>query len=183
MRILQTLAIIQHLLFKLFIQAWPISRLLGSQLTFIKTKIPFMYKVKCSLMFLVGNNNVGALQDYPIFHCQLFPEGPIGLNLTWNSLMVLGHHLMIVSLSKASSSSSWVAILISCKLSLLALIWPVIWWIWSFGSLSVSFWQPKLEKTICKLVCNTRNVSYCKVGKQTYWSVSTVILELIGVNS
>ena len=43
-----------------------------------------MYKVKCSLTFLVGNNNMGALQDYPIFHYQLFSEGPIGLDFTWN---------------------------------------------------------------------------------------------------
>ena len=43
-----------------------------------------VYKVKCSLMFLVGNNNTGALKDYPIFHCYIFPEGPIGLDFTWN---------------------------------------------------------------------------------------------------
>ena len=36
------------------------------------------------------------------------------------SLMVLGHPCIMVCLSKASSSSSWVAILISFKLSLLA---------------------------------------------------------------
>ena len=44
----------------------------------------FMYKVKCSLMFLVRKNNMGALEDYPIFSCQLFSEGPIGLDFTWN---------------------------------------------------------------------------------------------------
>ena len=44
----------------------------------------FVYKVKCSLTFPVGENNMGALKDYPIFHCQLFPEDPLGLNLTWN---------------------------------------------------------------------------------------------------
>ena len=27
---------------------------------------------------------MGIFQDNAIFHCQLFPEGPIGLNLAWN---------------------------------------------------------------------------------------------------
>ena len=70
---------------QLIMQAWPVDSIFGFRLTFIQTQMSFMYKVKCSLMFLVGNNNTGALQGYPIFHCQLFPEGPIGLNLVWNS--------------------------------------------------------------------------------------------------
>ena len=44
----------------------------------------FMYKVQHSSMFLVGNNDMGAFQDNVIFHCLLFPEGPIGLNPAWN---------------------------------------------------------------------------------------------------
>ena len=46
--------------------------------------MPFMYKVKSTLKFPVGDNNTGTLQDYPIFHCQLFSEGLTWLNLTWN---------------------------------------------------------------------------------------------------
>ena len=51
----------------------------GSQPTFIKTHMSFMYKVKCSLTFPVWYHYLGALQGYPDFNCQLFPEGPIGL--------------------------------------------------------------------------------------------------------
>ena len=62
------------------------------------------------------------------------------------SLMVPGYPCIIVCLSKASSSTSLVAILISFRLPLLALSWLVIWWIWSSGNLMVSFWQIYLDK-------------------------------------
>ena len=43
----------------------------------------FVYKVKCSLMFLVGNNHVDALQDNSILPCQLFPEALIWVDFAW----------------------------------------------------------------------------------------------------
>ena len=57
---------------------------LNLSLHLLRPKCPSKYNMKCSLMFLVGNNNESAIQDNPIFHCQLFPEGPIWLDFAWN---------------------------------------------------------------------------------------------------
>ena len=62
------------------------------------------------------------------------------------SLMVHGHPCIMVCLSNASSSSSWVAVLIWFKPSLLAINWYVIWWICSLGSLMISFCPPSQDK-------------------------------------
>ena len=60
--------------------------------------------------------------------------------------MILGHSWVMVCLSSASSSSSWVAIPIWFKLSLLALNGLVNWCICSFGSLMVSFCPSSWDK-------------------------------------
>ena len=62
------------------------------------------------------------------------------------SLMLLDHQCIMVCFSSASSLSSWVAILIWLKLSLLALRWLVIRWICSLGSLMASFCPPSQDK-------------------------------------
>ena len=72
-------------LFQLLIQAWPIDSIFGSKLTFVQTQMSFMNKVKCSLTLLVRIYNMYAFQDNVIFHGQLLSEGPIVLNLAWNS--------------------------------------------------------------------------------------------------
>ena len=69
-----------------------------------------------------------------------------GCTLLGTSLVVLGHPCVIVCLSSTSSSSSYMAILISSKLSLLALSWFEIWCTCSLGSLIVSFCPPSWDK-------------------------------------
>ena len=68
------------------------------------------------------------------------------------SLMVLDHPCVMVCLTSASSSSSWVAILTWFKLSLLALNWLVIWCICNFGSLMVCFCSPSWDKQSASLL-------------------------------
>ena len=106
----------------------------------------FMYELKCSLTFLLWYHYLDALQDHTILNGQLFSEGPIRLYLTWHFSVGTCHPCIMVCLGSASSSSSWVAILIWFKLSLLTLNWLVIWWIWSLGSLMASFCPPNQDK-------------------------------------
>ena len=105
----------------------------------------FMDGFECSFTFLVWYHYPGSLQDNTIFNGQLFSESPIGLYLAWHLSDLLGHPCVMVCLR-----ISWVAILISFKLSLLVFSWFVIWCICSLGSLIVSFCPPSLEKQSCK---------------------------------
>ena len=120
-----------------------------------------------------------------------------GCILLGTSLIVLGHPWVRVCLSSANSSSSWVAILIWFKLSLLALNWLVIWCICSFGSLMVSFSLPSQDKQSASwlvipgiyltvtLYANVLISIYCNLGvawfklfinvsSSSFWSVSSI---------
>ena len=101
-------------------------------------------------MFLVWYHYQGSLHDNTIFTVSSSLKVQYHCISLGTSLMVLGHPCIIVCLSSASSSSSWVAILIWFKLSLLALNWFVIWWICSLGSLMVSFCPSSRDKQSAK---------------------------------
>ena len=54
--------------------------------------------------------------------------------------------MVIVCFNKMSSSSSWVAVRSWFNVSLLALSWLVIWYMYSFSNLMLSFWFPSLDR-------------------------------------
>ena len=111
-----------------------------------KPKCPSCIRWRIAWHFLLGmtiHMPFKAIQSSTVISSQKVQDGWISLGTYW---IVLGHWYVIVCFNKENWSSSCVAILISCKLSLLAFKWLVIWWTWSLGNLIESFCLPRWDK-------------------------------------